>query len=193
MKTSRIKWALTLSAAAVALVACGGGSDPVVLVAAADATSTLTAQNGATVGGAFVGTSFAFNTGVAAFGTTASTTLVIGGTPAAQTATISSGGATATGDMSYGSCLFVIKTSNFNASSPLAAGKTVVVNPCTMKITTSGLVANGGETLTKVTMSLGTHEGASSVRVTITPDGVVRVGSQQFANLSVTPATGGGS
>jgi hypothetical protein len=190
MKNSRIKWALTLSAAAVALVACGGTTSDPVLVATADASVTLNAQNGPTVGAAFVGTSFGFANGVPAFGTSTPTTLAIGGTAAAQTATISAGNATATGDMSYGSCLFVIKTSNFSGDSVLAPGKTVVVNPCEMKVTTAGQVANGGEELKRVTMFLGTEAGSGQVKVTITPEGIVRIGTQQFANLSLTPATG---
>ncbi len=187
MKTSRIKWALTLSAAAVALVACGGSDPAPVLAATADVSAPMTAS----VGGAFVGATLSFASGVTDFGTTGPTTLAIGGTTAAQTATISSGGQTASGDMGYGSCFFVIKTSNFNASSPLAAGKTVVVNPCEMKITTAGIIANNGETLTKIQMTMGTNVGVDgSVRVTITPDGVVKVGNSPFANITLTPTTG---
>jgi hypothetical protein len=173
-------------------VACGGSDDPV-LVATTDATVTVTAQNGTSVGAAMVGTSIDFADGVTAFGTTTPTTVAIGGTAAAQTATISAGNATATGDMSYGSCIFIIKTSNFGDDSALGAGKTVVVNPCELKVTTSGLLANGGETLSRVAMTLGTSSGSGSVRVTITPDGIVKVGSTQFANISLTPVTGGGS
>ncbi|MBX3588560.1 MAG: hypothetical protein KF796_18175 [Ramlibacter sp.] len=192
MKSVKVIWASVLGSVVLAagLVACGGGSDPV-LVATSDVNVKLASTNG----GAFVGTTLSFPSGVPDFGTAGTTTLSIGGstTSTTQTATISADGKTASGDMGYGSCFFVIKTSNFADNSALAVGKTVVVNPCEMKVTTAGLVANGGEQLTRVSMTLGTQLGAGSIKITITPDGIVKSGSSQLANLSLTPATGAGS
>lgn len=181
-----------LTALVAGLTACGGGGSPA-LVAASDVNKTFDAATGTATGGALVGTSLTFASGVAAFGTSASTTVAVAGSATAQTATISSGGNTANATMSYGSCIFKIATSNFADSSSLGVGKTVVVDPCSMTLTTKGLAANGGETLSRVSMQLGTASGSGSVRVTITPDGIVKVGSTQFANISLIPATGSGS
>lgn len=173
------------------LVACGGGSNPPapVMVAAADTTAAMTTA----VGAVFVGTTISFPSGVAEFGTTTQTDLAIGGTATAQTAAISSGGKTASGDLQYGSCHFIIKTSNFSDASALGIGKTVVVTPCEITVGTKGLIANNSETLSRVAMQLGTASGSGSVRVTITPDGIVKVGTNQFANISLTPTTGSGT
>ncbi|MCW5649307.1 MAG: hypothetical protein KIS62_06165 [Ramlibacter sp.] len=192
MKSVKVIWASVLSSVVLVagLAACGGSSDPV-LVASSDVKASLTASNG----GALVDTTLSFPNGVADFGTTSTTTLSIGGsaTSSTQTATISAGGQTATGDMGYGSCVFIIKTSDFAPDSALGTGKKVTVTPCEVTVTTKGIVANGGQALTKVNMTLGSTEGTGQVRVNITADGAVKVGSSSFANIILIPTTGGGS
>ena len=184
MKMTSIKWALSISAAAV-LVACGGGGDDI-KVAAANTTVTATAATAAAV----VNQTFSLPA-VPALGTTAATTLKIAGTATAQTVEIASGGQTATGPITYGSCIMNITTSTFPTTHPLGVGKTVTVNPCDIVVQTAGVTTGAAVTNTGVTINLG---GVSSSPVTIpvavSDSGAVTIGSTVVGNTTVTVRTG---
>jgi hypothetical protein len=122
---------LALAGATAALVACGGGSGGISTISG-NQTGNITAANISVL----LGKTVTFASGVPAFGTTSSTTLTFGGTDAAPTATITAGSSTATADVSFGSCIFKVKTSSM---SHIPAGSTVTVNPCTVTFQTNGL------------------------------------------------------
>lgn len=186
MNIKNLRIALTVSAVA-ALVACGGGTDPVPTktVAAANTTVAATAATAAAV----VGQTFTLPA-VPALGTTAATTLKIAGTAAAQTFEVASGGSTASGPLTYGSCIMTITTSTFALTHPLGVGKTVTVNPCDIALQTAGKVV-GSASDTGVTFNLG---GVSSspitVPVVVSTTGAVTIGTTVVGTTTVTVTTG---
>lgn len=185
MNTKSLKWVLAASAAAV-LVACGGGSDPV-LVATANVVAPATASTGA----ALVGQTFTFPSGAAELGTTGTTTLAVTGTAAAQSATVASAGQTASGPMTYGSCILTITTSTFPASSALGLGKTLIINPCNITVATSGATANGSSSNRNVSLVLGSSTSSGLVvPVVLNTNGSVSLGGVTLGTVAVTPTTG---
>lgn len=179
-----IKWALSISAAAV-LVACGGGGDDI-KVAAANTTVTATAATAAAV----VNQTFSLPA-VPALGTTAATTLKIAGTATAQTVEIASGGQTATGPITYGSCIMSITASTFPTTHPLGVGKTVTVNPCDIVVQTAGLQVSGTAANAGVTINLGGIVSQSvTVPVSVSDTGAVVIGTTTVGNTTVTVRTG---
>ena len=169
-----------------ALVACGGGTDPV-LVAASDTDVSVAPA----VAAALVNTPFAFPSGVAALGTTAATTVQFTSTATTPAFSISSGGNTATGTTTFGSCIFVVSNSTFPAGHPLANGQTVTVNPCTVSLKTSGGVANGQATSRSVAMLLGAAASANaSVAVAVNAGGQIVLNGATVATITLTPISG---
>ena len=180
MNLAKFGWAAAL-AAAVVVAACGGGggdAPATVAVAAANVAapaskSTVAALSGATVN----------FPAVPALGTTGTTTLKIevpvagtGASAALGTPTfnLSSGGNTASGEMSFGSCIFVIRASTFPADHPLALGKTITVNPCEVDIPTAGAPATGETRAFDASLQLGnTNSQPVTVPVTLAPNGGV--------------------
>jgi hypothetical protein len=180
MNIKSMKLVLAVSAAA-ALVACGG-TDPVV-VASANVVAPATAATAA----AIVGQTFSFPAGVTELGTTAATTLAVSGTASAQSATIASAGQTATGPMTYGSCVLTITTSTFPASSPLGLGKTLIINPCNITVATAGATANGGSSNRNASLVLGTSTSSPLlIPVVLNTNGSVSVGGITLGTVATT-------
>ena len=98
---------------------CGGGGDPVLGVAA----NTTVATTGAAAA-AVVNVPFSFSSGVAALGTNAATTVQFTSSSATPAFNIASGGATATGTTTFGSCIFAVTSSTFPTGHALALGQT---------------------------------------------------------------------
>ena len=170
MKKASLKWVLSATVAAAMLAACGGGSD--VVPATPSTSSSLTAANAA----ALAGTPFVFDGGVAQFGTTASTSLTVTGAGAATQFSIASGGSTASGPMSFGSCIFTITTSTFAAAHPLGAGKMITINPCSLAINSAGYPV--GTAAIPTVLTLGTLASSPNSRtVTVGADGSNSVGT----------------
>jgi len=187
MKSSNFKLALGAVAAAALLAACGGGSSEPILVASSDAE----VATNATVAGALAGTSFAFDAGVAALGTTGATTLAFSGTAAAPGFAVSSGGNTASGTAGFGSCIFVVSSSTFPAGHPMAQGQTVTVNPCSIKINVTGVTANGQATPRNVGLVLGSAASSgATVILGVTPSGGLVVNGANIVTISLTPVSG---
>ena len=178
------------------LAACGGGdaNPPVsVQVAATNTTVAINPSTGAAAVGAVLDKTFAF-TAVPVFGTTTATSVKLSGTGAAPTFAIESGGRTATGNLTFGSCIFTITTSAFVAPSPLAVGQRLTVNPCALTAATSGVVANGSPTERAVTLDLsGTSSAGVSLQVSIAPNGNVTVGNAVLGSVPIVNTTGTGS
>lgn len=188
MNIKSMKWVLAASAVA-ALVACGGGSDPVKVVVSANTTANATAATTAAV----VGQTFSFPAGVAVLGTTGPTTLAVSGTAAAQTAAVASGGQTASGPLTFGSCIMTITASTFPDTSPLALGKTLTVNPCSIGVQTAGLVVTGDSTTSNANVTINFGGVSSSpivIPVTVSSSGNVVIGTTAVGTSTVTITTG---
>lgn len=195
------KLALSLTLVA-SLAACGGSDDtpaaPVKLsLAAIPALAISPATSGAaTASLTAVSTGFTFPA-VAAFGTTAPTTVKFTA-PATGTTNpvfaIASGSGTASGNMGYGSCIFNVTASTLSG---LVVGTPITVSPCSFAISTSGQVATQGATTslsTTSTFQLGAATSASApIVVSVTNvNGVntVNVGSVSLGTVVGTVTTG---
>ncbi len=189
MFSNGFKFALVASATA-ALMACGGGSttEPANKVATTDASVNVGTANGPAVAATLSGETFSFPSGIAGFGTTAATTLKItAGSPA--TFEMKSGADTATGTLTFGSCILTIVTGSGNVFVP---GTTVSDSACNILIGTRGVVANGTASNRTVTLTLGSSRGTVTVPVTLNPDGTVLVKGGTLGTTPTVVPTGAG-
>jgi hypothetical protein len=186
----KMKSTMLIAVCAAALAACGGGSDSaptVTLVAASDTSVNVNP----TVAAALVNTSFSFPSGAPALGTTAATTIQFTNTATAPAFSITSGGNTASGTTTFGSCIFRVSNSSFPLGHPLANGQTVTVDPCSANINTTGAVANGVATSRNVALLLGTAASSGvTVLVGVNTSGQLILSGAVIANIALTPATG---
>lgn len=197
MRLNKISLAALALGGSVLLSACGGGGNdsPLRPVSTVTTPSITTAVTADTVK-AIVGSAFTFASGVDALGTTASTTVTLSGTdPLKPLFTLNSGGFEARGEITYGSCWFEIKSSNFlpAATFPLLqVGQKKEVTPCDVKVPTSGLTT-GGSSPSSMTFVLGGKESNSSpITVTISSTGVVTVNGVTLGTATYTVTTGAG-
>jgi hypothetical protein len=180
--------ALALIAGTALLSACGGGSDDPPLVAASNA--TLAVNPVAAV--AVAQTPFAFPAGVPDLGTTAATTVVFTSTASSPAFSIASGGATATGVTTFGSCVFAITSSTFPAGHRLAQGNVITVNPCNLNVGTAGAQANGVGASRSVALQLGAAASSgASVTVAVNPGGQLTLNGTSVGTVTLTPVSGG--
>ena len=196
------KFALGLTLAA-ALAACGGSDTPaVVKVSAIDTTAAVTSTTVASL----VTTTPTVASFAAGFsgtdGTLAATPVAIAGaTTVAFTSSsatpafaITNSGKTATGVTTFGSCIFTVTASTFPPESPLALGKVVKVNPCSLTASTSGANADGTSVLRDVVLVLGTASSTPvKLAVTVSADGTVVIGTTSVGTVTLTTTTGAGS
>lgn len=187
------KWAAVSSATAL-LVACGGGGgDGPISVANGD---SQVAVNGTTGPNAVqaMAQSITFPNGVPDFGTTGSTTLAVAATPLGTpppSFTVTSGGSTASGDLTFGSCIFTVKSSTFAAGSKLATGAKITVSNCTIVLSTNGVAATGVSTTVNAALTLNTvASNPYKVTVVINPTGTVMVNGLTVFTLKVSSLTG---
>jgi hypothetical protein len=184
----KVSQVLLAMAAAAVLSACGGGGDDGVLVASADVSVPVNA----TATGAVVNTPFTYPSGVSELGTSAATTVTFTNTATTPAFSISSGGSTATGVTTFGSCIFTVSASTFPASHPLAAGKTVTVNPCNLNVAVKGVVANGVATTRSVALLLGAAASTgASVTVAVNAGGQLTLNGASVGTVTLVAATGG--
>lgn len=177
------------------LAGCGGGSgSSSPNVAQADVQANITPATGAGVVGGVLGKSFDFSSGVADFGTTAPTSLTLSNNAAAPSFAIASGSDTASGVMTYGSCIFTVAESTFAADHPLAKDKRIEVTPCDLQVAAAGKPADGSSVQTTVTLVLGSTTSAPVTAVaTIAPNGDVSINGSVVGSVKVDAATGAGS
>lgn len=183
-----MKFAIAAMAISV-LTACGGGGDdgPATVATANLAPVSVTT----TLAEAVASQPFAFANGVPDFGTTAPTTVTLAGTSAAPTFAIASGGSTASGALSIGSCIFTVTSSTFPSTSPLRQGAVITVNPCTLKVATLGAIANGGTVDRNVTLVLrNTDSTPRALPISISPSGEVRINGRVLGTVTLGTATG---
>ena len=189
MKTN-VKLMLVVSAAAAMLAACGGGDDGAPIVAETDAVLAASAP----VVVATQGAPFLFPSGVPSLGTTATTTVAFTGTGTTPLFKIEqTGGGSAEGNVTFGSCIFNVVSSTFTPPHPLQQGAQVTVNPCNIVLDTDGQNANGVALSTAMQLQLGaqlsTELGAS---VAVTASGEVLLNGQSVGTVQVEETTGGG-
>lgn len=200
------KFSLGLTLAAT-LAACGGSDSPAPvpmankdIAAAVDATSVASlepASAGATQTVATFADGFSGNDGTAgatSVAITGVTTVAFTGSAATPTFAIANGGFTAKGNTTFGSCIFTVTESTFPANSPLASGKIVKVNPCSMKASTNGANANGIPSQRDVVLVLGSvHSSPIKLNITVNANGKVLIGTTSVGSVTLTQTTGAGS
>jgi hypothetical protein len=136
--------------------------------------------------GAFAGTALAGQTTTVRFTNTATATPT-------GTITTASGG-TATGNTTFGSCIFTITSSNIPG---VTVGQTITVNPCQYVVATGGVQATGNATTVQILLQLGiVPSAANQASVAIDPNtGVVTVNNVNTGvsvTLVVSTGTSGG-
>ena len=200
-KTSKLVLSLVFAAS---LAACGGSDDaPAAVIALADApalTITPATATAATAALTATSTGFTFPAGVPAFGTTAATTVKFTAPAAGSTApafSIASGAGTATGTLTYGSCIFNVTSSTIPG---IVAPIAITVTPCAFDANTSGKNVTQGDTATftvPATLILGTAtSSATTVTITVTNNGATNtltVNGGSLGSVSGTVTTGAAS
>ena len=185
MKISKILQTLFLAASVATLAACGGGSTTVPTpVATSNASIALNPTTGPAFLQALNGQSFSFPGGVPELGTAGPTTVSFSG----GNFTITSGGQTATGPMTFGSCIFKPSASSLLS---IPAGTTITINPCSLEIATNGKTANGVSTNTTVTLKFPSGVSINLVaQVAVFADGTVTVYGIVVGKATVAAPTG---
>jgi hypothetical protein len=173
------------------LVACGGGGggdgggQSAPLVGSSNLSANMTSSSAAAV----AGESFTFSSGVTDFNTTSPTTVSINST---STFSVSATEGTASGNLTFGSCIFTVTSSTFPVGSPLAVGGVVTVHPCTLTVATQGLVAEANAVQRAVSFVLaGNASQSKDMQVDIIADGSVIVDGVTIGTVTLTAATGG--
>lgn len=183
-------------AAAFMLTACGGGDDNTTFDgAAADLTVSLNPATGPNLAAAVSNETFVFGSGVSEFGTTGlPTTVTWTNTEATPAFKIEADGSSATGVTEFGSCRFRVTASNFPAASPLAAGKTVVINTCQVRARTRLQPADGAARLRDVFLILNAVLSAGTpANVSVSADGTVTINGRTGGTVTIQALTGGAS
>jgi len=180
-------WIVAL-ASAFTLAACGGGGGSTQQVATEDLSMAITAETAA----ALSSEEFVFTDGVPDFGTTAATTVTFTGTTTTPAFSIESGGKSASGVTTFGSCIFTITTSDFANNHPLGKDKVIEIDPCTLTVKTGGIAATGATSNTGALLILGSTESETTVvAVSIAIDGKVTVNNTPAGTVKTRETTGG--
>ena len=174
---------------ATALVGCGGDDDEPAPVAVVATATTLSASP-ATMA-AVEGVPFTFPAGVPDFGTTGTTTVAFTDTSTTPAFSISSGGNTATGTTAFGSCIFRITASTFPSTHRMAAGNTITVNPCNIKVETSGMRVDAPAEQRSVALLLGSAASSGvAVTVDVNPGGQLTINGKAAGTVTIVFVTG---
>jgi len=171
--------------AAFTLAACGGGGgDSPPQAASADLTAAVNSSSVA----AIAGEQFTFANGVTDFGTTSSTAVTL----TDSTFDIAATEGTASGDLTFGSCIFTVTASTFTAPSLLDVGDVVTVQPCSITVATAGQTATNNAIERAVSFLLGGNASAAkNLEVQISPTGTVTVEGVSIGTVTMEPVTGG--
>lgn len=178
---------LLATGVACLLVACGGGDDTPVQVVAADAVIEANPQTVPAVSG----NTFTFPSGVAAFQTNAATTVAFTNTATTPAFAINSGGKAAVGTTTFGSCIFTITQSTFEAPSRLVVGAVIEVTPCNIVAGVQGLPADGQVALRGVALQLGASFSAGTeFSMSVGPGGQLTINGRGMGTVTLRPVTG---
>lgn len=176
MTMIRKLFVLSAIAAAVSLTACGGGDDPVqkandipaVAVSPATAAAAKGAASALASAPAITLPALTTKEGTKiAAGSTLKFLAAATGLPATTLSgfELTSGGSTAKGTLTAGSCIFTVNT----AGAGLPVGAVLTFDPCTIDFNTAGVPANGTSQNAVVTLSFGgTSVTVAAVPVTVT-------------------------
>jgi hypothetical protein len=179
--------------AAAALSACLGGGDaetPVTKIATADIPVPITASTVA----AIANQEFAFPAGISdpdsGFQVNGDTKLTLTGD---SFSIKSSTDGELTGVLSFGSCIFTIKT--VPSGSPYVVGQKFEIKQCNINAATGGVVATGQATAVQILLALGQSTSAKrQAQVIIDPNSsIVYVNGVQGGFITLQAATGTGS
>ncbi len=175
---------------ATALVGCGGDDDdeptpvavvPTPAVLAASATTTAAVED----------VPFVFPAGVPELGTTASTSIVFTDTSTTPAFSISSGGNTATGTTAFGSCIFRVTASTFPAGHRMSVGQQITVNPCNIRVETSGMSVDAPAEQRSVALLLGSAASSGNpLTVDVNPGGQLTINGKAAGTVTIEFVTG---
>lgn len=174
--------------AGIALVSCGGGGGGGGVAGVATNTSI---NANATALSAVSGETFTFANAPAELGVNGTTTLSFTAASDKPGFKLTNGGNTASGNTTFGSCIFNVTSSTFPAGSKLAVGASIEIAPCEISLATANMPANTTQTVS-TTMVLGSAtSGAVSSTVTVNPvTGQLSVNGQVVGTVTVQPITG---
>lgn len=175
--------------AAATLTACGGGGGAQADVATQNLSIGVNASNGATTLAAIANQSFDFSSGISDFGTTADTTVTFtnGGTDFQ----VASGGKTASGTMSFGSCHFTVTTTTFTSGPLSIVGTVITFNICTLTGYTSGFSTVPSLQLVPFTFTLNTFISQRlNLYTGVYPGGIVQLNGVNLGTVTTGPVTG---
>jgi len=195
MRLNKISLAALLLGSSAFLAACGGsgGGSSATPTANGDLTASIKADKVPVM----LNKNFSFESGVASLGTQSPTTIVLSGAAATPTFTLKSGTNSATGEMTYGSCIFEIKNSTFPASfTKLQVGVKTEVTPCDLKVATAGFASGSHTSFIKWVLGTASSVSIGGITIAISSSGVVTISGIPFGTITftvnpVTGATGG--
>lgn len=198
MRLNKISLAALVLGGSALLAACGGGGDSVApqQVVKESTTVAINPTSGAAAATAILDKEFKFDA-IPALGTSVETKLKLTGTGAAPKFDISSGGYTAEGDMSFGSCIFTVTRTTFIPPHFLATLPRITVSDCGLFLPIGGFMANSVASNVNLQWVLGAARSYPvSLPVFISPSGGITLNGSSVGNTSLvtaTGATGGGN
>lgn len=115
--------------------------------------------------------------------------------PSSSTLEFSNGGNTASGNVTFGSCIVSITSSTIPG---LSSGTQITIDPCTVTVTTTSQIEIGSSGSGSVSINFGNANSSSqTTTVTITNDGTVTVNGEEVGEVdeggNVTGGTGASS
>jgi len=188
---------------AFVLSGCGGGGDERLTtnqVATSDMLTPINAANGQTITNAVSGTNFNFPNGVPDFGTAAETDVILARGATLGTTTqpntfavgVTSAGQTASGNLTFASCIFTVTASTFPAGSPLANGRVITITGCNLRANTNGEPADNVARTRLIFLQLNAVISLGSpAQVSVNSAGSVTInGTANVGTVSVSGITG---
>ncbi len=189
MRMNRLTLASIVISGGLLMSSCGGGSSSSTTstpVVASDTTVTINATTGPASIASVMNVPATFPNGIAALGTTKSTTLTIKGTAAAPTFELTTADGTSKGNLSFGSCIFTF--TSVTAVSPFPAGATVTINPCSVTLGTKGQSASGLAQSGGLVFNFGVGQISNpfTVPYTISSNGTITINGSTFGTGTLT-------
>jgi hypothetical protein len=177
--------------AAALLVACGSSDAPAPAAPLQYASSNLTVPVTAANAAALANLPFVFPNGVPEFGTTGTTTVTLTDTSTTPAFSIVTPNGTATGVMTFGSCIFRVTATTIRAGSIFTtAGDTITIPDCKASLQVIGQPANGSSFQGRVSFDLNGRPGISQSSFRIGTDGTLFNGGFTLGRVTLAFVTG---